>query len=245
MNIRVTPIANAESSTDRLSEGAVEIPDYLEKVYWWTYVRPWAVRFFERQWLVNAILFGNYVRLRDAALELMGARLPGKTLQIACVYGDMTCRLAERVAAGGGRLDVVDVLPVQIENLHGKLPKGAPVRGLVQNAAALNFPDGRYDRAILFFLLHEQPEEWKRKTLSEAFRVVRPGGRIVIVDYARPKWWNPFRYILPPALALLEPFALDLWRSELQSFLRPSTTLRSLTRQSVFGGLYQAVVIER
>ncbi len=87
-------------------------------------MRPWAVRFFERQWLVNAILFGNYVRLRDAALEIMGARLPGKTLQIACVYGDMTCRLAERVAAGGGRLDVVDVLPVQIENLHGKLPKG-------------------------------------------------------------------------------------------------------------------------
>ena len=123
--------------------------------------------------------------------------------------------------------------------------RSAPVRGLVQNAAALNFPDGRYDRAILFFLLHEQPEEWRRKTLSEAFRVVRPGGRIVIVDYARPKWWNPFRYILPPALALLEPFALDLWRSELQSFLRPSTTLRSLTRQSVFGGLYQAVVIER
>ena len=227
------------------SRKRAEIPAYLEKVYWWTYVRPWAVRFFERQWLVNAILFGNYVRLRDMALEMMGAKLPGKTLQVACVYGDMTCRLAERVAAGGGQLDVVDVLPVQIENLRNKLPSDAPVRGLVQDSAALSFPDGRYDRAILFFLLHEQPEEWRRKTLSEAFRVVRPGGRIVIVDYAQPKWWRPFRYILPPALALLEPFALDLWRSDLQSFLRPSTSLRSLKRQTVFGGLYQAVVIER
>ncbi len=245
MNIRVTPIPNAEPDADILRDGTAEIPEYLERVYWWTYVRPWAVWFFERQWLVNAILFGNYVRLRDAALEFMGARLPGRTLQIACVYGDMTCRLAERVAAGGGRLDVVDVLPVQIENLRNKLPAGAPVRGLVQDSAALDFPDARYDRAILFFLLHEQPEDWRRKTLSEAFRVVRPGGRIVIVDYARPKWWNPFRYILPPALALLEPFALDMWRSELQSFLRPSTILRSFTRQSVFGGLYQAVVIER
>jgi len=32
------------------------IPDYLEKVYWWAYLRPGAVRFFERQWLVNLIL---------------------------------------------------------------------------------------------------------------------------------------------------------------------------------------------
>ena len=245
MNIRVTPIPNAKPSADIVRDGTAEIPEYLERIYWWTYVRPWAVWFFERQWLVNAILFGNYVRLRDAALEFMGARLPGRTLQIACVYGDMTCRLAERVALGGGRLDVVDVLPVQIENLRVKLPAGAPVLGLIQDSAALNFPDARYDRAILFFLLHEQPEDWRRKTLSEAFRVVRPGGRIVIVDYARPKWWNPFRYILPPALALLEPFALDMWRSELQSFLCPSKSPRSLTRQSIFGGLYQTVVIER
>ena len=56
-------------------------------------MRPWAIRVFERQWLVNAILFGNYVRLRDKALELLGAKLPGRTLQVACVYGDMTNRL--------------------------------------------------------------------------------------------------------------------------------------------------------
>ena len=64
MNIRVTPIPNAEPGADILRDGTAEIPEYLERVYWWTYVRPWAVRFFERQWLVNAILLGNYVRLR-------------------------------------------------------------------------------------------------------------------------------------------------------------------------------------
>ena len=118
-----------------------------------------------------------------------------------------------------------------------RIAKGRP--------ADLDLPDGRYDRAVLFLLLHEQPDEWRRKTLAEAWRVVRPGGRIVIVDYARPKWWSPFRYIMPPALALLEPFALDVWRAELQTFLRPSATYRSLRRESVFGGLYQAVVFER
>ena len=93
----------------------------------------------------------------------------------------MTARLDQRVRAGGGRLDVVDVAPCQIDNLRRKLPPGASVRGLVMDSAALDLPDGRYDQAILFFLLHEQPQAWRLRTL-EAPRVARPGGRIVIVD---------------------------------------------------------------
>jgi hypothetical protein len=44
------------------------IPYYLSAHYWWAYVHPRAVQVFERQWLVNLILWGNYPRLRDAAL---------------------------------------------------------------------------------------------------------------------------------------------------------------------------------
>src|SRR5262245_52316705 len=87
-----------------------DMPDYLGRYYWWAYVHPNAVRVFERGWLVNLILWGNYARLRDAALAELGAHLPGRTLQVACVYGDLTGRLSDRVAAGGGALDVVDVL---------------------------------------------------------------------------------------------------------------------------------------
>ena len=47
----------------------VPMPLYLEQTYWWAYVHPNAVRVFERQWLVNLILWGNYSRLRDAALR--------------------------------------------------------------------------------------------------------------------------------------------------------------------------------
>ena len=43
------------------------VPRYLEQVYWWAYVHPRAVQVFEREWLVNLILFGNYGRLRDMA----------------------------------------------------------------------------------------------------------------------------------------------------------------------------------
>ena len=51
------------------------IPAYLEKTYWWAYVHPRAVAFFERQWLVNLILWGNFARLRDSALDSLGETL--------------------------------------------------------------------------------------------------------------------------------------------------------------------------
>jgi hypothetical protein len=88
------------------------IPEYLQRNYWWAYLHPRVVRLFERQWLVNVILCGNFAQLRDAVLEEFGRTISGPTLQVACVYGDFSPRLAERVAPGSG-LDVVDVLPIQ------------------------------------------------------------------------------------------------------------------------------------
>ena len=94
----------------------VSVSAYLAQTYWWAYVHPQAVRVFERQWLVNLILWENFNKLRNAALAPLGHDLSGRTLQIACVYGDLTQRLAERIPANGS-LDVVDVLPVQLANL--------------------------------------------------------------------------------------------------------------------------------
>lgn len=227
---------------DHARDGA-GIPHYLKVHYWWAYMHPAAVALFERQWLVNLILWGNYRRLSDAALTELGERLPGSCLQVACVYGDLTCRLSARVAGAGGTLDVVDVLPIQLENLARKLPAGAPVRRLRRDSTRLGVQDAHYDRALVFFLLHEQPAHDRQRTLSELMRVVKPGGTIVIVDYAQPRWWHPLRYLWRPVLALLEPFALDLWRREIADWLPRKP--RGLRKSSFFGGLYQMLVITR
>ena len=81
-----------------LDESSISVPGYLAETYWWAYVHPNAVRLFERQWLVNLILWGNFGRLRDAALAALGGELAGRTLQVACVYGDLTAKIAARLA---------------------------------------------------------------------------------------------------------------------------------------------------
>jgi len=95
-----------------------------------------AVRIFERDWLINLILFGNYHRLGNSVLAELGAPLRHRTLQIACVYGDLTLRLRAALAPDA-RLEVVDILPIQLQNLRSKLPADERVTLVRDDAASL------------------------------------------------------------------------------------------------------------
>lgn len=228
----------------RVLKPPVPMPRYLVQTYWWAYVHPNAVRVFERQWLVNLILWGNYARLRDAALQALQLPPAGRVLQVACVYGDFTESLARRLGPQG-TLDVADVAPVQIENLKRKINGNPRVAVHHQDSGDLAFADAGYDCVVLFFLLHEMPEAVRRRTLSEALRVVKPRGRVVIIDYHRPRWFNPVRLLMLPVLAWLEPFAMDLWRREIMAWAPPALQPATVEKRTFFGGLYQKVVITR
>ena len=218
------------------------VPRYLSETYWWAYVHPRAIRLFERQWLVNLILWGRFGALRDAALDALGLNTPGRTLQVACVYGNLTKKLLER-AAPDASLDVIDVLPLQLKNLAGKLPADSPVNLIRGDSSAMTFGSATYDRALLFFLLHEMPAPVRRATLAHTLRVVRPGGRIVIVDYHRPHRANPLYLPMTGILRTLEPFAMDLWRHEIEEWLPAGVKLASIEKTTSFGGLYQMLTI--
>ena len=221
----------------------ISVPRYLAQTYWWAYVHPNAVRFFERQWLVNLILWGNFGRLRDEALDALGSRIEGRTLQIACVYGNLTDRLRTRLTTGGS-LDVVDILRVQLDNLARKLP-GDPRVGLIQgDSSALDIDSGVYDQALLFFLLHEQPEDVRKRTVAEALRVLKPGGKLVIVDYHRPRRSHPLYWPMVAILKTLEPFAMDLWRHEIAEWF-PAGAVAACDKRTSFGGLYQFLSVTK
>ena len=218
------------------------VPEYLSKTYWWAYLHPNAVRVFERQWLVNLILWGNFARLRDAALRELGETVHGKVLQVACVYGNFTEHLVRRLSPDAS-LDVIDVAPIQIKNLLAKLKGARQVKVLQQDSNDMQFADASRDSVVVFFLLHEQPADVRLKTIAEALRVTKPGGKIVFVDYHKPVASSPFRYLMVPILTTLEPFAMDMWRGEIQDWLPAGTKAAKVEKQTYFGGLYQKVVI--
>lgn len=222
----------------------VSIPEYLQKTYWWAYLHPRAVHIFERQWLVNLILWGNFARLRDAALQELGEVINARVLQVACVYGDFTEHLVRRLGPLGS-LDVIDVAPIQIKNLQAKLTHTRQVTLLRQDSTDLHFDDASRDAVVVFFLLHEQPADVRRQTIAEALRITKPGGKVIFVDYHRPAPANPFRYLMVPILSTLEPFAMDLWRGEIADWLPAAWSATQVAKETYFGGLYQKVVITR
>ncbi len=219
------------------------IPDYLEETYWWAYLHPKALKFFEREWMVNLILWGNMNTLTQAVIGDMQVDPDSRLLQVACVYGDFSNKLARHLDRNGSKLDIVDVAPIQIKNVREKLKDNHNVGFHLQDSTAMRFADGSYDETVVFFLLHEQPEEARRKTIEEAIRVTKPGGKVIFVDYHGPKKSNPMRYVMKPILTWLEPFAMDLWREELPAFMPERIGPDQIDSRFYFGGLYQKVVL--
>lgn len=221
-----------------------EVPAYLNETYWWAYLHPRAVSFFERQWLVNLILFGNYKKLKNALIEKLNIFKGSRSLQVACAYGDFTDSVLEALGPESS-LDVVDVAQIQLDNLESKLdPLSNNVVLQKQDSSQLEFGDDVFDNVLLFFLLHEQPKEVRQKTVREVVRVCKPGAHIVYIDYHKPESSKLLRYFMHFILKTLEPYAMDLWEESIESLHNIENT-KVLSSQRYFFGLYQRVVIEK
>lgn len=230
-------LARAESAWE--ATVVAELPAYLVENYSWAYLRPASIAVFDHVPVVSAILWGRYRWLEHTVLAELQ---PGQNvLQAACVYGDLSQRLAGTLGLAG-RLTVIDVAPIQVTNCNRKLRAYRNVQVIVADAAAPQA--ARYDAVVCFFLLHELPDDRKRRVVDALLDRVRPGGKVVFVDYHRPWRLHPLRFLMSLVFRWLEPFAKPLWHREISSFAtRPDdVTWRKTTH---FGGLYQTVVASR
>ena len=75
--------------------------------------------------------------------------------------------------------------------------------------------------------------------------MLRPGGKLVIVDYHRPAGWHPLKPLLREVFRWLEPFAIDLWRHPLEHYLPANGDVAAIEQQRIFGGVYQLCTITR
>jgi demethylmenaquinone methyltransferase/2-methoxy-6-polyprenyl-1,4-benzoquinol methylase len=120
---------------------------------------------------------------------------PGdRVLDVAAGTGSITRRLA---VAGA---DVVS-LDQSHEMLARAVERGAT--GIVATAEELPFPDDEFDAVTFGYLLRYVDSV--SQTMTEITRVVRPGGRVGMVEFGRPRgvwsppWWGFTRIFLPVA----------------------------------------------
>lgn len=216
------------------------LPAYLRDVYSWAYLSPRSAGFFDRQFVVQCILWGNAQRLIDGVLAMLE---PGeKVFQPAAVYGTFSRQVAQKVGSSG-RLEIRDIAPLQVGLTRRKVADLAQAHVALGNAADPD--DDVYDAVTCFFLLHEVPDEVKRQVVPAMLRIVRPGGKAIFVDYHRPHRVHPLKPVMKQIFRHLEPFAMSLWSQEIE-FLAGSAAADFVWSKSThFGGMYQTVIAQR
>lgn len=235
---RVLDPAIAGECAEPLPAEVPPLPAYLVDTYSWAYLRPRSLRLLDRHLVVNGILWGNYHALVRAACREFAKG--DQVLQAASVYGNLSSRLATQVGPAGF-LDIIDVAPVQVAHCRRKLAGHHNVRVRVADAAIPG--KFQYDAACCFFLLHEVPDVQKRQIINALLAAVRPGGKVVFVDYHRPASWHPLRPVMAAVFRWLEPYAAGLVSRSIMEFADRAQEFH-WRKETRFGGLYQVVVAQ-
>ncbi len=125
---------------------------------------------------------GLHHEWRRRAADLAGLSPGDRALDVATGTGDLALELATRVAPGGEVVGM-DFSERMLELARAKA--GALVRFESGNALALDYADGEFDAATVGFGARNFSD--LQRGLSEMARVVRPGGRVVVLEITIPR----------------------------------------------------------
>lgn len=165
-------------------------------------------------------LFGGTADImrRQAIPPLRELGDPPKTiLDVACGTGRTLAQL--RVAFPDAELIGLDLSPYYLDEARSILgPDVALVEG---NAEAMPLPDASVDAIVSVYLFHELPRNARRRVFAEMARVLRPGGRLVILDSVQESDAHEIVYFLERfQREMHEPFYRDYIRDDLAAALR-------------------------
>jgi len=235
------PLGAAPAVPSRTADptGPPAIPEYLQRTYYWAYINPRNVRLLDREIVVRTILWQQHRKLQELAFAEV--RPGARVLQPASVYGSFAPNLANHIGPTG-RFDVVDVAEVQVRSVSRKLQDFSWAR--VHHANIVDFPGRPYDVVCCYFLLHEVPDSYKLRIVNHLLDKVAPGGKVVFVDYHKPRWWHPLKFITSLVFDTLEPYAKTLWRKPIVAFARQPERFE-WRQDTLFAGLFQKVVATR
>lgn len=127
-------------------------------------------------------------RLLDLALVKEGEGF----LDIGCGPGRLVVEACRRVGSLGGAYGV-DLSPQMIMLARRKATRECPAADFRQASAQhLPFDNGFFDAVVCSFVMHHLPDDSERRiAVGEMHRVLRKGGRLVLVDFAKPRSSGP------------------------------------------------------
>jgi len=192
---------------------------------------------------------GLDIRWRKQSVEALALPVTSRVLDIACGTGDFL-----RILRSEG------LRPMGLDLSWGMLAANRTGEPVAQaDVSALPVADGSVDGITCGYALRNFTD--LRSAFSELGRVVRPGGRISLLEVAEPehalllmghRTW--FRHVVPVIGGLLSDSAAYRYLPKSTAYLPPTTELRSMlqdagfssvNRRALSGGLSQLITATR
>jgi ubiquinone/menaquinone biosynthesis C-methylase UbiE len=144
----------------------------------------WAARYDLLAWLLTR---GRERALRECMIGLARLRRGEAVLDIGCGTGTLAIAAMHHVGLSGS-VHGIDASREMIARARRKAAK-AGVSTVFDVAAAeqLPFPDSRFDVVLSTLMLHHLPRGTRQQCANEIRRVLKPGGRVLAVDFDRAR----------------------------------------------------------
>ena len=175
--------------------------------------------------LMNDVLsFGLHRVWKRTCVSLSGAAEGQKVLDIASGTCDMAIRFGE-VVGKSGEVWATDINHEMIKEGTKRLKAvGCKAHVAICDCEALPFEDNYFDIAVVSFGLRNMTH--KDRALKEMMRVVRPGGRVVVLEFSR--CWKIFKPFYD-----LYSFKLMPWLGQIISSGRLSARISLILRVTI------------
>jgi ubiquinone/menaquinone biosynthesis C-methylase UbiE len=167
--------------------------------------------------------FGGERKCRQELVEPISFEPTDKILDMCCGTGGATFAIAQK-AGEEAEVTGIDLSWGQIKIAQRWLIKLTPGKNRFNNVRFIEgdvtktcFRDGYFDKVFITHALHEMKKEERLDTLTEARRILKDGGRVVVLEVDDPKnffvrlfagfwffYWLPFNFETPTRKDMLK-----------------------------------------
>src|SRR5689334_10863122 len=134
---------------------------------------------------VNIVTLGKARTLRKLTVDKALIQPGDSVLDVGCGTGEVT--LPAKTRAKDGKVYGIDPAPEMIAVARKKAArKKLEIDFRVGVIESLPFPDASLDVVTSSLMMHHLPEDLKVRGLAEVYRVLKPGGRLLIADFMNP-----------------------------------------------------------
>ncbi|MFH1956576.1 MAG: class I SAM-dependent methyltransferase [Patescibacteria group bacterium] len=159
--------------------------------------------------------FGGEEKHRDELTAHVDFSHNDRILDMCCGTGGATFTIAKKVGKGTEIIGI-DLSSGQI-NIAKRKNRLVNVKFIEGDAAGTEFEDGYFDKIFITHALHEMPRETRLNVLKEARRILKIGGRIIVLELDNPQnffvrlfiglwlfYWLPFNFETPTRREMLK-----------------------------------------